>query len=200
MPSSRPGFPTSDPSVSSASSTGSSPRIRSGPGSTRTRSKGASGRAGVLSRRRADIASLAAALDRNGIRPTIEHGDLNGGNILVGEDGVRFFDWGDATLAHPFGTLTTTLSSIAHHMGLDRYGAELARVRDAYTEAWTDVLPRSALAEVAGLAMDLGEIGKSSAWARAVLGVEPSEIGEYGGAAGGWLIDFVERLELRLSP
>ena len=65
---------------------------------------------GVLSRRRADIAALAAGLAGSGIRPTIEHGDLHGGNILVGEDGVRFFDWGDATVAHPFGTLTTTLT------------------------------------------------------------------------------------------
>ena len=153
----------------------------------------------VLVRRRVDIAALSTSLATSGIRPTIEHGDLHGGNILVGADGVRFFDWGDSTLAHPFGTLTTTLRSIGYRTGLDPYGSELVRVRDAYTEAWTDVLPRSGLAEVAGLAMDLAQIGKSSAWARAMLGLEPAEMGEHGGAAGGWLIDFAERLELRLS-
>jgi len=153
----------------------------------------------VLRRRRDDIAALAADLASSGIRPSIEHGDLHGDNILVGPDGVRFYDWGDATVAHPFGTLTTTLSSIAHHTGVERDGAELARLRDAYTEAWTDVLPRSALVEVASLATDLGHIGKSSAWARAIDGVEPAAIGEYGGGAGGWLIDFADRLGRRVT-
>ncbi len=113
----------------------------------------------VLRRRRGDVVALAADLASSGIRPSIEHGDLHGGNILVGSDGVRFYDWGDATVAHPFGTLTTTLRSIAHRTGLDEDGPELVRLRDAYTEAWTDVLPRSALAEVAGLATDLAHLG-----------------------------------------
>lgn len=148
---------------------------------------------------RAEVSAMAAELAASGVASTIEHGDLHGGNILVGPDGVRFFDRGDATVAHPFGTLTTTLRSIAYHTGLDTDGPELARARDAYTEAWTDVLPRSALAEVAGLATDLGQIGKSSAWARALEGVEPAAMGEYAGAAGAWLIDFANTLERRSS-
>jgi hypothetical protein len=155
---------------------------------------------GVLRRGRADIAALAADLASSGIRPSIEHGDLHGGNILVGADGVRFYDWGDATVAHPFGTLTTTLSSIVCHTGRDANDPELARLRDAYTEAWTDVLPRSGLAEVAGLAADLGHIAKSSAWARAMEGVESAAMGEYAGGAGAWLIDLAGRLERRRPP
>jgi hypothetical protein len=148
---------------------------------------------------RADIAALTVDLASSGIPPSIEHGDLHDGNIFVGPDGVRFYDWGDATVAHPFGTLTTTLRSIAYHTGRTEDAAELDRLRDAYTEAWTDVLPRSALAEVAGLATDLAHIGKSSAWARAMDGVDPAAMGEYGGGAGGWLIDFADRLERRLD-
>ncbi len=154
---------------------------------------------GVLDRGRADVATMAADLASSGISPSIEHGDLHGGNILVGRDGIRFYDWGDATVAHPFGTLTTTLRSIAYRTDRDVDDAELARLRDAYTEAWTDVLPRSALVEVAGLATDLAHIGKSSAWARAMDGVDPAAMGEYGGGAGGWLIDFAVRLERRLT-
>ena len=153
----------------------------------------------ALRQGRARVAALAADLAASGIRPSIEHGDLHGGNILVGSDGVRFYDWGDATVAHPFGTLTTTLRSIAYHTGRDEGAAELARLRDAYTEAWTDVLPRSALAEVADLATDLAHIGKSSAWARAMDGVDPAAMGEYAGGAGGWLIDFAGRLERRVT-
>ncbi len=152
---------------------------------------------GLLLRAGADVAILAAALGSSGIHPSVEHGDLHGGNIFVGSGGVRFYDWGDATVAHPFGTLTTTLRSIAYHTGLDADGPELTRVRDAYTESWTDVLPRSGLAEVARLAADLAQIGKSSAWARAMEGVEPAAMGEYAGGAGGWLIDFADALERR---
>ena len=152
---------------------------------------------GDLARRRADIAALAADLARSGIHPTIEHGDLHGANILVRPDGVRFYDWGDATVGHPFGTLATTLKSIAYRTGLEQDGPDLARVRDAYTEAWTDVLPRSALVEVADLAMDLAHISKSAAWDRAMDGVEPAEMGEFGDGAGGWLIDFADRMERR---
>jgi hypothetical protein len=148
---------------------------------------------------RADVAALADDLASSGIRASVEHGDLHGGNILVGPDSVHFFDWGDATVAHPFGTLTTTLRSIAYHTGRDETDVEFARLRDAYTEAWTDVLPRSALAEVAGLATDLAHIGKSAAWARAMEGVEPSAMGGFAGGAGGWLIDFADRLEQRLT-
>lgn len=146
-----------------------------------------------------DVTRLTDTLAGSGIRSTIEHGDLHGGNILVGTDGVRFYDWGDATVAHPFGTLTTTLRSIAYHVGLDANDPELIRVRDAYTEAWTDVLPRTALAEVVALATDLAQIGKGSAWARAMDGVEPAALGEYAGAAGAWLIDFATSLERRRS-
>jgi hypothetical protein len=151
----------------------------------------------ALRRRRQEVTALTADLGSSGIRSTIDHGDLHGGNILVGAEGVRFYDWGDAIVAHPFGTLTTTFSSIAYRTGLDGDGAELARVRDAYTEVWTDVLPRSGLAEVAALAVDLGPIAKASAWQRAVSGVESAVMGDHGGAAGAWLIELVERLERR---
>jgi hypothetical protein len=152
----------------------------------------------ALRRRRGEIAALAEILVASGVRSTIEHGDLHDGNILVGPDGVRFYDWGDAAVAHPFGTLTTTLGSIAYRTGLDLDGPELARVRDAYTEAWTDVLPRSALAEVSGVAVDLAHIGKSAAWERAMQGLDASEMGGQQAAAAEWLIDFADRLERRM--
>ena len=66
-------------------------------------------------RRRSTAA--VAELDAAGIAASIQHDDLHGGNILVGPDGDRFFDWGDAVVAHPFATLTATFNSIAHHTG-----------------------------------------------------------------------------------
>ena len=64
----------------------------------------------------------------------IQHDDLHGGNILVGPDGDRFFDWGDAVVAHPFTTLTTTFNSIAHKTGRDLDDPVFSRLRDVYLE------------------------------------------------------------------
>ncbi len=146
---------------------------------------------------RPSIAALAWRLATSGIDASVEHGDLHGRNVLVGPLGNRIFDWGDATVSHPFGTLPATLGSIARRTELDLDGPEIARVRDAYTEAWTDVLPRSGLADVAGLALDLGHIGKATAWERALLGLTRDEMGGHHGGTAAWLIAFVERLDRR---
>ena len=65
--------------------------------------------------------------DAGGVRrssASLDHGDLHGNNVLVasGDGPIRLFDWGDAVVAHPFATLTTTLGSIGHHAGVDPYG------------------------------------------------------------------------------
>lgn len=143
------------------------------------------------------VAATAGELERSGIAATIQHDDLHGGNVFVGTAGVRFFDWGDAAVAHPFATLVTTLNSVAYRLGADPDGPELDRLRDAYLEAWTDVLPRAALHEVLGLALDLGRIGKSAAWARALAGVDAAALGTFGDAPAMWLVDLIERLDAR---
>ena len=144
------------------------------------------------------VDDLAAELAASPIPPTIEHGDLHGNNILVGPDGVpTIFDWGDSAVAHPFGTMTGTFSSIAHHAGLDVYASrELDRLRDTYTEAWTDLLPRSGLTRLVTLAMDLGHIGKAATWERAMTGLSPDQMGGYHGWPAGWLADLAPRLDL----
>ena len=65
----------------------------------------------------------------------------------VGPSGDRFFDWGDAVVAHPFTTLTVTFNSIAHRTGRDLDDPDFDRLRDAYLEAWTDVASRAALTD-----------------------------------------------------
>ena len=138
---------------------------------------------------------MAGRLAAAGVRSTIQHDDLHGGNILVGPDGDRIFDWGDAVVAHPFGTLTTTFNSIAHHTGRSRHDPVFGRLLDAYTEAWTDVLPRADLIALAGIGGTLGCIGKTLAWERALAGLERDEMDGHGDAVAGWLMEFDERLD-----
>ena len=142
------------------------------------------------------IEDLAHELAASPVGASLDHGDLHGNNILPRPDGrFRYFDWGDAVVAHPFASLTTALGSLTYHMGLDLDGPELARLRDAYTEAWTDVASRAELERAALLAVDLGSIGKTAAWERALQGLEPDEMGGHHGASAAWLADTVERFE-----
>jgi hypothetical protein len=136
-----------------------------------------------------------ARLDAAGIAHTIQHDDLHGGNIVVGPAGDRFFDWGDAVIAHPFATLNVTFNSIAHRTGRDLGDPAFERLRDAYLEAWTDVAPRDTLFDAVGLARDLGCIGRALAWERALLDLAPDEMDGHGDAIAGWLVELGERLD-----
>jgi hypothetical protein len=142
------------------------------------------------------IVDLAARLAASTVAASLDHGDLHGNNVLVGPgDEMRVFDWGDAVVAHPFATLTTTLGSIGHHAGLDPYGHDLDGVRDAYLEGWLDVASLADLRTAATLAMDLGHLGKAAAWERALRGLEPNEMAGFHGATAAWLRDAGARLE-----
>ena len=155
--------------------------------------------AAVTARRRLraaarDVARRAADLAASGIAATIQHDDLHSNNVLVGPLGDRFFDWGDAVVAHPFGTLTTTFNSISNKTGLALDDPVFGRLRDVYLEAWADVLPHAALIEVSVLARDLACIGKALAWERALQGLEPGEMDGFGDGVAGWLMELADRL------
>nr|WP_242623918.1 phosphotransferase [Micromonospora kangleipakensis] len=117
---------------------------------------------------------------------TIQHDDLHDGNVFVADDGYRFFDWGDASVAHPFGTLLVTLRSVAYAGELKPGDPALARLRDAYLEAWTDRHDRATLREVAGLAMRVATVSRSLSWRRALRSTDPARA-EYASAVPGWL-------------
>jgi hypothetical protein len=144
------------------------------------------------------VRDLSAELAASGIPSTVEHGDLHGNNILTGTGTAttpRFFDWGDGVIAHPFGTLTSTFGSAAHHAGVDAYGQELHPVRDAYTQAWREYASTTDLGRIAAVAMDLGHLNKAVNWERSLVGLEPDEMGGHHGATSAWLGDFVDRLD-----
>jgi len=133
-------------------------------------------------------------LDALGIDASLQHDDLHDGNVFVGPDGDRIFDWGDSSVAHPFGTLLVTFRSIASR-GLGDARAErraLVRLRDAYLEPWTDRYPRATLAEGVQLATRVAIVGRALSWRGALAGIPPEEHGPWAGNVGGWLLDLFE--------
>ncbi|MFF5054549.1 phosphotransferase [Micromonospora sp. NPDC000663] len=140
-------------------------------------------------RLRAEVPSYAERCRRLadiGIPATVQHDDLHDGNVFAGDAGYRFFDWGDASVAHPFGTLLVTLRSIRYASSLSADGAQLTRLRDAYLEAWTDRYDRRTLVEAADLAIGLAPVSRSLSWRRALATVDESRT-DYADAVPGWL-------------
>ncbi|MBM0232829.1 phosphotransferase [Micromonospora sp. STR1_7] len=148
----------------------------------------------VYGRLRAELPSYTERCRRLadiGVPATVQHDDLHDGNVFAGPDGYRFFDWGDASVAHPFGTLLVTLRSIRFASELSADDARLARLRDAYLEAWTDRYDRPTLVEAADLAISLGTVSRSLSWRRALDTADPARA-EYADAVPGWLEELLE--------
>lgn len=142
--------------------------------------------------RTADFATWCDELSAGGLPPTLQHDDLHDGNVLRPGGAWTFFDWSDASVAHPFGTLLVTLRSAAHRRALAEGAPELLRLRDAYLEAWTDLHDRAGLIELARLAMRVAKVGRSLSWQRALAHLPPADRGESANAVGGWIDDLIE--------
>jgi aminoglycoside phosphotransferase (APT) family kinase protein len=141
----------------------------------------------LLPRYRDACATLAAA----GVPASLQHDDLHDANVLVGEDGYRFFDWGDAAVAHPFSTLLIALRVAADRFELPADDPALLRLRDAYLADW----PGHSLAELrelAKLATWVGKGARSLSWRRALTEADAAQQAKYGDAVAGWLEELLE--------
>jgi hypothetical protein len=112
-------------------------------------------------------ADAEAVLSPLGVSASVQHGDLHAGNVGIGADGrARFFDLGDASIAHPFTTLLVPLQ-VAGARGADE--RQLNRLRDCYLETFTDLAPLPALRRGLQVALESAVLPKATAWDRALL-------------------------------
>ena len=108
--------------------------------------------------------------------------------MLPMADGDRFFDWGDASVAHPFATLLVTLRSFAYTLDAKTDDPVVRRVRDAYLEPWGLGRDGPALVE---LATWTGIPGRALSWRRALVGAGPADIEAHGDTVAGWLTELL---------
>ncbi|MEH0984946.1 phosphotransferase [Micromonospora sp. CPCC 205556] len=139
-----------------------------------------------LRAQRATYAERCRRLAEIGVPATVQHDDLHDGNVFAAAGGHRFFDWGDASVAHPFGTLLVTLRSVAHTFALPVGDPALTRLRDAYLEAWSDRHDRATLREAVDLALPVTTVSRALSWRRALDTPDPARAG-YAAAVPGWL-------------
>jgi hypothetical protein len=97
--------------------------------------------------------------------PSIDHNDLHPRNVLVDAAGViRYYDWGDSVIAHPFAAALVPLGMVRRALG----DGALERARDAYLEVFSDCGPRAELGELLELACHVAKIARALTWHRAL--------------------------------
>jgi hypothetical protein len=153
---------------------------------------------------------IAADLDRyafwcreladGGVPASLQHDDLHDANVFVTDNRYRFFDWGDASLSHPFLSLLVTLRAAARALDVSDSHPVLFRLRDVYLAEWRDHGTLDELTEQCTLALRAGPLQRALTWHRVLLGVDPRERAEWQDAVPGWTAEHLEPGSLGIAP
>ena len=135
------------------------------------------------------LAELCRALAGGPVPASVQHDDLHDGNVFVAGDGHRFFDWGDASVSHPFLALLVPLRVAASALGLPAGSPVLLRLRDAYLGPWRPFAEEPVLRELVDLALRVAPVARALTWHRILLGVHAGERAEWRSAVPGWLAE-----------
>ena len=108
---------------------------------------------------RPEFVRRAEQLADSAVPASVDHGDLHARNVLVGGGAVRYLDWGDAAVAHPFASLFVPLRAARE---------QAPRLLRAYLAEFTDLAPLDRLLADADLACRLAQLARVLTWVRAV--------------------------------
>ncbi|MBB5867004.1 hypothetical protein F4553_000383 [Allocatelliglobosispora scoriae] len=134
------------------------------------------------------LAELAARLDASGIAPSVQHDDLHTGNVFAdAEGGLRFFDFGDASLAHPFGTMLVALRVVHRDAKVEHDDPVLHRLRDHYLSAWGGEADLPELRRICQDAIEVTKVSKALSYHRSLIDADEQALTEYGDGITGWL-------------
>jgi aminoglycoside/choline kinase family phosphotransferase len=124
---------------------------------------------------------ICSELAEVGIPESLNHGDFHDGNVLVRDGRITFFDWGDASLTHPFVSLRTLFVSVEIALDLDDYSLtpEMVDLLYRYLEPWQKLAPKDALLDAFALSRPVASIVKALSWHKTISPLEGSLRAEY---------------------
>jgi len=125
---------------------------------------------------RGEFAEWCARLAGSPVPASLDHNDLHADNIFA--TGTKFYDWGDAVVAHPFASMLMALGFLNHRHDLAATDPAVTRARDAYLEPFTDLAPRASLVAEVELACRVAKAARVLVWDRALR----AGAGEFGRA------------------
>jgi hypothetical protein len=141
---------------------------------------------------RPTLAHWCERLAASAVPPSLDHSDLHDYQVFVTDGRYTFFDWGDASIGHPFTSLLVILRAAAARHGLAPGSAALGRLRDAYLEPWTAGRPAPDLRRDARLAIRLGAISRALSWQRAFPQAGPQVRQNQARSVAYWLTRLLE--------
>lgn len=120
------------------------------------------------------------------------------GDTVLGDGAgqVRFYDWGDSVVAHPFAAALVPLGFVQDLLDASLDDPRLLRARDAYLDVFADTAPPEELVETLELACHVAKIARVLTWDRALQAAR--EQGER--LANEWANAPVEALAALLEP
>ena len=138
----------------------------------------------------ASLPAVAAAVDQVsalGLPLTLHHNDLHTFNVFEVDGRMRFFDFGDAMLSEPLGTLMVPLGGVARHLEIPVDDPRVRSVAEAALEVWSDVAPLPELRAALPAALRLANLTRCESWLRCLATMNDAELAEWGDAASYWL-------------
>ena len=141
------------------------------------------------------IERWAEQVTATGLPMSLDHNDLHSGNAFAprtGEEHLRFFDFGDSVVGHPFCSLLVPLNVLAHELSTDADDRRLRRVVDAYLEVWSDWADPATLRAAVEPARQLGRVNRSESWRRVLGSANAAERAEFGDSQAWWLTSMIE--------
>jgi hypothetical protein len=109
------------------------------------------------------------------ITASLDHNDLHPWNVFADEqvtarraNPVKFYDWGDSVVAHPFASMLLGLGFISQHLGVGPDDPAVVRPRDAYLEVFSDLATHAELVEELETACRVGKVARALTWDRAL--------------------------------
>jgi hypothetical protein len=101
------------------------------------------------------------------IPESVDHGDFHDGNVLIKDRRITFFDWGDASVTHPFVSLRTFFVSMEISLQLDDWAPptpEMTTLLHRYLERWERFASKEQLLTAYNLSRPVASIVKALAW------------------------------------
>jgi hypothetical protein len=133
---------------------------------------------------------------------TLDHNDLHANNAFVpqpGEQHLRIFDFADAVVGHPFGSLLVPMNVLSGALEAAPDDPRLLRVVDAYLEPWTNLADAATLRRLVPPALRLGRLNRHESWRRVLDTVSDDERAEYGHLQPFWLTKVLDPLAVSVS-
>jgi len=140
---------------------------------------------------KARFQQICADLAAFGIPESINHGDFHDGNVLIKNERITFFDWGDADVTHPFVSVRTWFVSMEISLQMEDWAPptpEMTALLHRYLERWGKFGSKEKLLEAYALSRPVASIVKALQWHHSITHMDASGRGEYA-----WIVPDVLR-------